>query len=117
MKSHSFANVRNRFAVIVLVLAASVLVWAGSGCNHQPEQPVQSSSQTVETTFTLEGMTCASCALTVRTAAQHVDGVVGARVSFDDAKAWVTYDPARTNPQAIADAITRAGYRATPVQP
>jgi mercuric ion binding protein len=52
------------------------------------------------------------CAITVRTAAKGVRGVVDARVNREDQRAWVTYDPSQAMPDAIAAAITKAGYPA-----
>jgi Cu+-exporting ATPase len=63
-------------------------------------------------------MTCASCAPAVKAAAKTVAGVSDATVSYSKATADVTYDPARTNPKAIADAITReSGFKASAADP
>lgn len=73
-------------------------------------------TQTVEGEFIVEGMHCASCPVTVRVAAERVDGVKKARASVKEGKAWVTFDPAVTSAKAIADAITKAGYPARPIE-
>ncbi len=69
----------------------------------------------VETTFEVKGMYCATCPVTVKTAAKKVPGVIDARVSREQERAWVTYDPSKTTPEAIATAITKAGYPAKPL--
>jgi copper chaperone CopZ len=70
---------------------------------------------TEQAELNVEGMHCATCPVTVNTGAAGVSGVTAVRVSMDEAKAWVSYDPARTSPDAIAAAITGSGYPATPV--
>jgi len=66
--------------------------------------------------FKVEGMTCASCNVTVKIAAERVQGVVKAGANREKKSAWAVYDPSKTNPKEIAAAITKAGYPATPVQ-
>jgi copper chaperone CopZ len=49
----------------------------------------------------------------VRRAAERVDGVTEARVSHQDGRAVITYDRLRTDPEAIATAITEdSGFKA-----
>ncbi len=55
------------------------------------------------------------CARTVRAAAKGVRGVVEARASREEQRAWVTYDPSQATAAAIAAAITKAGYPAKPL--
>jgi copper chaperone CopZ len=74
-------------------------------------------AQSKSTTCTLKvtGMTCAGCAAAVKIAAKKVDGVTDITVSYDKSAADVTYDPAKTTPAAIAEAITeKTGFRAVP---
>jgi mercuric ion binding protein len=63
-------------------------------------------------TFAVDNMTCATCPITVRTAMSRVDGVRSVEVDFDARRATVSYDPARTTPEAIAAASADAGYPA-----
>jgi len=100
-------------ALLLLSLAS-----VAAGCNKSAPDEATASARaaaTVQTEFNVEGMHCASCPVTVKAAAEGVGGVSAVRVSMADAKAWVTYDPARTKPGAIAAAITESGYKATPV--
>jgi len=64
-------------------------------------------------TLKVEGMTCSSCAGSVANAAKSVPGVAGADVDVKAATAVVHYQPQLTDPEAIAAAITKAGYRAS----
>lgn len=64
------------------------------------------------TTLTIDGMTCGHCVMTVKTTLDRLDGVTVERVSIGTAA--VSYDPAVTSPERIADAVSAAGYAATP---
>jgi len=49
----------------------------------------------------------------VRIAAKTVDGVKDATASYKDGTAEIVYDPAKTTPEAIAQAITqKTGFKA-----
>ena len=64
-------------------------------------------------TLQITGMTCAGCEAAVKMAAKKVDGVSGVDVSYKTGRAEVTYDPAKTTPEKIAQAITRgSGFKA-----
>ena len=86
-------------AVLVAALLASGAVYAGQ--------------QTV--TLAVENMTCASCPYIVRKAMGSVPGVTKVDVSYSKKAAIVTFDDAKTTPDAIAEASTDAGYPASPV--
>jgi len=64
--------------------------------------------------FALSGLHCAACAGIIEDALMKVDGVVGARVVSESARAEVTWDPARTRPSRLVAAVQRAGYDAAP---
>lgn len=67
-------------------------------------------------TFAVDRMTCKMCPITVRKAMEGVDGVVDAKIDYDNKTATVTFDDARTSPTEIAKASTEIGYPATPNQ-
>ncbi len=67
-------------------------------------------------TFDVERMTCKLCPLTVRKAMEGVEGVVDAKVDYDNKTATVTFDNERTTPDEIAAASTEIGYPATLAQ-
>lgn len=105
-----------------IALAAALGLSAGACKGGSSESASASPSITsptaalVKATFAVEGMTCTSCNITVKVAAEKVPGVSEARASHGEKRAWVTYDPAKTTPAAIAMAIANAGYKSTPVQ-
>jgi copper chaperone CopZ len=66
-----------------------------------------------EATVKIEGMGCQGCVKKVDAAIRQVEGVRDCCVELPKASASVIYDPERTNPRKVAEAVTRAGYQAT----
>lgn len=71
---------------------------------HAPEQ--------IE--FDISGMTCGACAARVEKTLNRSDGVAAAGVNLATHRATVTFDPAATSPEALARAVEKAGYGASP---
>lgn len=63
-------------------------------------------------TLAVDHMTCAACPITVRKALSQVPGVAQATVDLNSHTATVTFDPAKTTADALATAVTNAGYPA-----
>lgn len=59
----------------------------------------------------IEGMHCGNCVKRVKTALEAVEGVTLDQVEVG--RVVGSFDPDDTNPQALAEAVTRAGYPAT----
>ena len=55
-------------------------------------------------------MTCGMCPITVKAALKKVDGVQSATVDFDSKTANVTFDPKKTNIEALIKSTTDVGY-------
>lgn len=64
-----------------------------------------------QVTLQVDGMTCGHCRETVARALRGMDGVSGVQVDLERGTATVTYDEAKTGPDAFAQAITAAGYQ------
>jgi Cu+-exporting ATPase len=64
--------------------------------------------------FSVEGMDCASCVAHVSKAASKLPGVQACDVNLARGRAVVQFDPAQSNAEEIAEAITEAGYPAQP---
>jgi len=64
-----------------------------------------------EIELAIGGMTCASCANRIERKLNRIDGVT-ASVNYATEKAAVEYDPARTTPEALVDAVEQVGYSA-----
>ncbi|MFP4347583.1 MAG: heavy metal translocating P-type ATPase [Desulfococcaceae bacterium] len=63
--------------------------------------------------FPVRGMTCANCAMNIeRTLKKKVDGVLDASVNFASEHVSVDYLPNLTSPEAMAQAIEKAGFTA-----
>lgn len=61
-------------------------------------------------TLTIHGMTCGHCVNTVTDALKGVDGVKVAKVTLEDERAEVTYDPAHASVDQLKEAVNAAGY-------
>jgi len=61
----------------------------------------------------IPGMTCKFCPITVRKALNKVPGVTEAKSEFSTKTATVTFDPAKTNVEALMKATANAGYKST----
>ncbi|RMG10756.1 MAG: heavy-metal-associated domain-containing protein [Deltaproteobacteria bacterium] len=96
-------------AGLLLGLFALLLVALPLGC---PEPARAGGAATKEVTLAVEGMTCSSCAVTVKMALRRLDGVEEAKVSFDEKKAVVRYDPTKVRPADLTAAIDKLGYKA-----
>ena len=65
---------------------------------------------TVQETFPVLGMSCASCAARVDKTLNQQPGVSKAAVNYASGAATVEYDPAQCSPQALQQAVQAAGY-------
>lgn len=67
--------------------------------------------------FGVDGMTCGGCALATEMSVRKLDGVASADAEYDaetgEGRCTVEYDPAAVSPEAIAEAIRKAGFRPT----
>ncbi len=61
-------------------------------------------------TLAVENMTCFSCPYIVKKSLTGIDGVKAVDVSFEEKKAVVQYDDARTNVEALTAATTKYGF-------
>ncbi|PCC72844.1 Copper chaperone CopZ [Nannocystis exedens] len=88
-------------------IAALVLTFAA--CAAPPE---------VRTTrFAVGGMVCRSCEEGICAAVRKLDGVEACSADHAAGAAEVRHDPARAPAAAIAEAITKLGYTASPAEP
>lgn len=73
-------------------------------------------AQTRTVTLDVENMTCNMCPITVRKALEKVPGVTKAEAKYEgDGVGWakVTFDPAKTDIEALTKATANAGYPST----
>jgi mercuric transport protein len=64
--------------------------------------------------FDVQGMTCATCGLTVKSAVKKLNGIKEVTASVEKKNAVVQFDSKQTNVEAIRKAIDNVGYKATP---
>jgi Cu2+-exporting ATPase len=63
------------------------------------------------TQIEVRGMVCAACALLIEHRLRRTEGVMSAHVDFAAQRAYVGFDPQRTDAAGIRRVIERAGYR------
>ncbi len=63
-------------------------------------------------TFSIKGMHCASCVMTLEGSLSKVPGVSRANVNLATEKATVDYDPAQVTDEHLASAVANVGYQA-----
>ncbi len=95
-----------------LLLLACLTVGSIAGA----QAAANSSTATVSTqtvTLAVQNMDCPLCPFTVRKALEGVPGVAKVSVDFTAKTATVSFDPSKTNPQALTQATGNAGFPST----
>lgn len=98
------------------LIAASLAVMVG--CSAQKDVTTYAASKAAEATATattfipIEGMSCGSCAATVKRTVKAIDGVTEVEVSLEHRGARVSYVAREVSPDRIAAAINQLGYKA-----
>ncbi|WP_373321479.1 cation transporter [Vogesella indigofera] len=64
-------------------------------------------------TLEVKNMTCSLCPITVKKSLENMSGVSAVKVDGDKKTATVTFDPDKTQPEALTRATTNAGYSST----
>jgi copper chaperone CopZ len=64
-------------------------------------------------TYDVKGMTCASCAVTLKAGVKKLDGINTVKASVGKKNAIVSFDPKKTDEKMIEQAIDKIGYEAT----
>ena len=90
------------------VIGAAVLVVATDPFEH-----TRAEGGGASVSLHVEGMTCASCKVAVRTALTKLEGVKDVRVDVAKKSATVDYDQTKVTPQQLVDAVNRLGYQAS----
>ncbi len=110
---------------VLAVVAAVFVAGCGKTDNQttdtktdKQEENKESGSKTLEVSANdkaveihTSGMTCTGCEKTIKTKVKKVDGVRDVIADFKTNTVKASYDPGKTNPDAIKDAITSAGYK------
>ena len=63
--------------------------------------------------FHVEGMTCVTCTLTLKTAVKKLNGIKSVDASVENKSAIVSFDPKQTTKKQIKEKINLTGYKAS----
>ncbi len=108
-----------RLVTLLLPLLATVAlvgvcsVGCGSSSDSAAAKGEVALANTQHADFDVEGMTCASCEVSIKVALKKIEGVAEVTADAEAGRAGATFDPERTDPVALAAAITKLGYTAT----
>jgi copper chaperone CopZ len=74
-------------------------------------------AEPVKTTLAVQGMTCGGCVAAVKVKLGRTEGVTAYEVSLEKAEAEISYDPAQTTPEKIAESVSKTGFKASVKKP
>lgn len=73
-----------------------------------------SAAEPARVVMDVPSMNCSLCPISVKKALERVPGVIEAKADLATKTAEAKYDPDRTSPDALAKAVSDAGFPATP---
>lgn len=73
------------------------------------QQPPQDKSKKIVIEVT--GMTCAACELHIESDVKKLSGVANVKASYEKKNVTVNYEPTKTDPKKIIEAINATGYK------
>ncbi|MCB9492488.1 MAG: cation transporter [Dehalococcoidia bacterium] len=100
-------------ATVLVAVFAAYPYAAGAFAETTARGSAERTADATTVRIRVEGMTCKACATGIAAGLAEVDGVVDAKVEYEQGYAVVTYDPARVAPEALVPVIDDLGYRAT----
>jgi copper chaperone CopZ len=78
-----------------------------------PERTDQAILETIE--IATEGEDCDECVRKLRPVLKNIPGVQDVKIDLSDERVLVTFDPRKTHPPDLHDAILKSGYKPAPV--
>jgi len=98
----------------VAVLALALFPWYGGRLASGTTVSSPTAGATVRTAeLKVSGMVCEACAGIVKRKLLETPGVAAAEVDYPGGRATIKYDPAKTDPHELADAVNATGYKAS----
>ena len=85
-------------------VSLALLAFAASAVAAEPARVV----------LEVPSMNCSLCPVAVKKALERVPGVLEAKADLTTKSAEAKFDPEKVSPEALARAVTNAGYPATP---
>lgn len=107
------SNKMRRSLLTVGLIAAVGLVaspWVIRGAASEGPATVVAMAESERVILEVEGMTCASCTVSVQKVLAKLDGVQEVRVTFEPPEAVVVYDPAKADLADLMGAVESVGY-------
>jgi mercuric ion transport protein len=110
-------------AVVAIVVSPWLLGVSPSGATQQAQAAATNSQQAEasatpasfqQVVLTVDGMTCAACPKTVKTALEGVEGVHSAEATFKPPEAVVRFDPDKVSVEELTTSTKNAGYPSQP---
>lgn len=98
--------------LLFAVPAASAAIPAEASVTRSAPDKKETKTVTFKTT-----MHCENCVRKVTENISFLRGVKDLKVSLEENVVTITYDPARTSEQTLADAIRKLGYEVEKVEP
>lgn len=100
MKKYVIAGILTLAVLVVVVIAVNNRITGNAVTETATPQNLETAN------LEIEGMTCQSCALGVEYELKQVNGVVNAKVNYQDGTGKVTFDPNVVDAETIAKAST-----------
>ncbi len=98
---------RTRLHALAFAVAAALIV------STLPLYTATAGDDAEQTTLTIKKMTCGGCVGAVKAQLKKTEGVVDYEVSLEKGEALVSFDPAQTDPEAIAASVSKTGFKAS----
>ena len=98
-------------AAVALIGFSASPALAGDHGSKKEEKAVADGQ--VRTVIPVEGMSCAACAKTVRTAVKKLDGVIEVEVDPEKGSATVVHEKGKPSVDDIVAAINKTGFKAS----
>jgi copper chaperone CopZ len=96
---------------IVSALAIGVSSLGLAARNVAPSGASQPAPADAKLTVSVEGVSCASCTLSIRRALKRLEGVKTVQAGSEPNQAVVTYDPDKVKPEQIVQTIDELGFK------
>src|SRR6266851_8796303 len=96
---------------VICILPVTVVLCAALDGNATSAVTTIRAIKNERVLIAIEGMHCTSCATGIKAMLKRTPGVISAEVSFERREADVEYDPSRTSPEKIVEAIANMGYK------
>ena len=119
---------KTNITTLIAILTAVFVIGCGKSDNKTTTDSTNKTEQkndtrtlgASETDKTVEiqtsGMTCAGCENTIKSKVKKVEGVKEVMADHNTNVVKASYDPSKTNTDAIKNAITAAGYKVESVK-